>query len=905
MSKRVRITAIVATLCVCLSLFVVGVLSATTATLNVTSTLTFVSNGAYVMVDGELRQGETAETATLQSGAPTSYTYKGYSYNCIGGNGADKDKPDGSESLSNFVDASGGANDPWAIGDINFTSSLPVAVYHFTFTNYSELMVLVSVDSNIQELNTELAEKVKITENFESSNTIEGYDGTTAKSITYTITVEIEDYTTSFEDKQLELTIQFDTLELNRDYFNYDDNYSYIAITGLSEKYFEDKPSVLIVPGYAENGKVLRITNGSYSEPVFNGLVSSTVIIQDGLTSIGSYAFYNCYYLSSITLPNSVTNIGSYAFRGCSSLTSIIIPEKVTRIEHDTFGGCISLTSITLPSGLTDIGRSSFYDCKSLTSINIPANVTNIDDYAFSGCGNLQITVEEGNAEYLSIDGSLYDKTETTLVRGVGGKSSVNLLDSVTNISPGAFSGCSSLISINIPKGVTSIGDSAFNDCHSLTSVNIPKGVTSIGYMLFYNCFSLSNLILPASVTNIDDYAFFSCSSLISINIPEGVTSIGSTAFRDCRSLTSITIPEGVTNIEDMSFYGCSSLTSVTLPSSLTSIGSSGFQYSYSIVEIYNYSDLNIDGSSSVGYLGGSSTLAIYNLEAGAEKPASKLSVEGTVQYYADGTDIIAVATYGNRNAINELTFKEETTKINKYAFSSCYNLTSVTLPSSLTDIGSRAFEYCYSLAEVYNKSTLNLNIIANSFVDHYAYIVHTTDEPTRIIKENGMQYYENDDGTFIALSPINRATVKEVKLKEGTTKITPYAFKDCYNLNSVIISDGVTSIGEYAFSGCDSLIIVTIPGSVTQIDTYAFQGCDYLTIDMTKVIWNDLNFGNYVFQHNYSAGVMTILVSDTAEITKVQELINSVQIGGTIGTNLIKQGTKIYKWDGINNVWV
>ena len=189
MKKRAKIIAIVSTLCLCLSLFVVGVLSVSTTSLSVTSSLSFKSNGAFVMVDGELRQGATKESATLQSGAPTSYTYKGYSYNCIGGTGADKDKPDGTASLENFVDASGAPNAPWAIGEINFTSELPVAVYHFTFTNYSAMMVIASVSSNIQELNTDLAGKVSITESFESGSTIDAYDGTTAKTTVYTIKV--------------------------------------------------------------------------------------------------------------------------------------------------------------------------------------------------------------------------------------------------------------------------------------------------------------------------------------------------------------------------------------------------------------------------------------------------------------------------------------------------------------------------------------------------------------------------------------------------------------------------------------------------------------------------------------------------------------------------------------------
>ena len=154
MSKRVRITAIVATLCVCLSLFVVGVLSATTATLNVTSTLRFEADGVYVMVDGKLKQGTAVDASDLT----TSSTYTGYSYSRIGGSGTDQHAPDGSASSSTFLQADGTtpAGD-WAIGEITFTSTNKVVIYEFTVSNYSEFDVTATITTNIAE---ELADEI-------------------------------------------------------------------------------------------------------------------------------------------------------------------------------------------------------------------------------------------------------------------------------------------------------------------------------------------------------------------------------------------------------------------------------------------------------------------------------------------------------------------------------------------------------------------------------------------------------------------------------------------------------------------------------------------------------------------------------------------------------------------------
>jgi hypothetical protein len=230
----------------------------------------------------------------------------------------------------------------------------------------------------------------------------------------------------------------------------------------------------------------------------------TTVYIQNGVTSIGEWAFSDCSSLTSITIPNSVTTIGDYAFYYCTSLTSITIPNSVTTIG-ESFSGC-SLTSITIPNSVTTIG--GFGGCLSLTSVTIGNSVKTIRDYAFSGCSNLT--------------------------------------------------------AIDIPNSVTTIGDNAFSGCESLTSVTIGNSVTTIGNYAFNGCSSLTAITIPNSVTTIRGYAFSGC-SLTSITIPNSVTTIGERAFSGCSSLTSITIGNLVTTIGNYAFNGCSSLRNVTV----------------------------------------------------------------------------------------------------------------------------------------------------------------------------------------------------------------------------------------------------------------------------------------------------------------------------------------------------
>ena len=111
-----------------------------------------------------------------------------------------------------------------------------------------------------------------------------------------------------------------------------------------------------------------------------------TVIIENGVTSIGDDAFYKCSSLTSIELPSSVTRIGDSALLGCSSLTSIELPSSVTSIGNYAFEDCRSLISITIPDSVMSIGNGAFYYCSSLTKITTPSSVTSIGAEAFEGC---------------------------------------------------------------------------------------------------------------------------------------------------------------------------------------------------------------------------------------------------------------------------------------------------------------------------------------------------------------------------------------------------------------------------------------------------------------------------------------------------------------------------------------
>ena len=167
--------------------------------------------------------------------------------------------------------------------------------------------------------------------------------------------------------------------------------------------------------------------------------------------------------------------------------------------------------------------------------------MTTIGDYTFLRCfGLTNITVSENNTAYQSIDGNLYNKDGTILMRYAIGKAETEFI---------------------IPDSVTTIGKYAFY-CSSLTSVVIPDSVTTIGKDAF-SCSSLTSVVIPDSVTTIDQGAFMSCSSLTSVVIGDSVTTVGMAAFMSCSGLTSMVIGNGVRMISGVAFDGCYNLTTV------------------------------------------------------------------------------------------------------------------------------------------------------------------------------------------------------------------------------------------------------------------------------------------------------------------------------------------------------
>ena len=260
-----------------------------------------------------------------------------------------------------------------------------------------------------------------------------------------------------------------------------------------------------------------KMTSGTWDK---NSIKS--VVIENGITSIGDEVFFSCSSLKSVVMGDNVDSIGNSAFSSCSALTSITIPDSVTSIGDNAFYCCSSLTNVTIPNSIISIGDEVFFSCSSLKSVIIGDNVSSIGNSAFSSCSAL---------------------------------TSITIPTSVTSIGSGAFQNCEKLTSITIPNSVTSIGDSAFSGCSSLINVTIPASVASIGSSVLENCNKLESISVDAdnlNYTSVDGVLFDKKIKTL-IQYPIGNSSI------------SYEIPNCVNSIENSAFSGCSSLRSVYL----------------------------------------------------------------------------------------------------------------------------------------------------------------------------------------------------------------------------------------------------------------------------------------------------------------------------------------------------
>ena len=238
---------------------------------------------------------------------------------------------------------------------------------------------------------------------------------------------------------------------------------------------FEPSTGVLSISGIGEMEDYEYISDPKIYAPWINLYEKVTKIkIDQGVTSIGNFAFYNFSKTNSVDIANSVTRIGKYAFT-YSGINSVILSNNLTSIEYMSFCYCCNITEIIIPNSVTSIGSSCFRNCNELTNVQIGNGVTTLGNYTFAICKKLK---------------------------------SITIGNNVQSLGELAFQECS-IENIDIPNSVKTIKSTAFQDCNELKKVHIGTGIKDIEKDAFYGCYNFTQLIIDATTPPSVNYSFW------------------------------------------------------------------------------------------------------------------------------------------------------------------------------------------------------------------------------------------------------------------------------------------------------------------------------------------------------------------------------------------------------------
>lgn len=430
----------------------------------------------------------------------------------------------------------------------------------------------------------------------------------------------------SFWDYQLDTKTNFVTITR---YLGTTDNLTELTI-----------PNFLLI-----GGKEYRVTktlsyNGSNAIVNFKG----KLIISKGITEIGKASFNGASKITGVEIPNSAILISDYAFQKCEGLTTITIPGSVKKIGNwwgnangQIFNGCSNLKEVILEEGIEEISGRAFDSCskikewklpKSLKRIgpgafqstgveefNIPENVESIAATFISSSNLSRINVDSNNKYFTSVDGILFDKDSTRLIKYPENRdgSSYEVPNTVNTIDANAFGSCKNLQTIVIADSVEKIGDSAFYGS-KLKTINLGGGITNINNKPFYGALNLTNINvitendkyesengvlfnkgktilikcppaiingevyeIPNTVVEIGPQSFYR-SQIKNVIIPSSVKKIGSESFFQCYNLEELNLSEGLERIEWRALQQCNKIKTIVVPSSVTYIDKECFR---------------------------------------------------------------------------------------------------------------------------------------------------------------------------------------------------------------------------------------------------------------------------------------------------------------------------------------
>ena len=546
-----------------------------------------------------------------------------------------------------------------------------------------------------------------------------------------------------------------------------------------------------------------------------------TLVVEEGISMIGSYAFQNCDSLTTVTLPSTLKRIATYAFQDCDNL-DLTLPDGITIIDMCAFYNCFKLTT-TLPSTLTDLGTRAF-NATAIASAHIPAGLTTIGDAPFANCQNLTaITVAADNPRWTAQDGVLYDKNMTQLRQYPAGKTDAEFKvpDGVTSIWSFAFHSNTHLKAVSLPDGLTTINASAFYRCPGLEAVNIPEGVTVLNNSVFYGC-PLRSVTLPSTLKNINASAFGECSRIESIV-----------------SLAATPPTVGNSNV----FFLVSKMVPVYVPSAN--------------VDAYKAANIWKDFKNIVGIQGSGACGDGLTWTLGAD---SVLVITGSgemADYALSGAS--AAPWNAQAAAIKAINLGAGVSKLGTYAFAGCTNVKAMyadaTTPPAMTDANSvsglpsgmpvyvpTGSVDAYKAADNWKSMNIQGMIAHGKCGDNLTWTLTAAPDTTLTITGTGAMWHASETNTNFAPWYGYLDNIKSIVINEGVTSIGASVFRYCQNMTSLSLPSTLKRIDAYAFFMCRSIESITIPEGVTYIGGSVFRDCHSLKNLVLPSKWENVS---------------------------------------------------------------
>ncbi len=554
--------------------------------------------------------------------------------------------------------------------------------------------------------------------------------------------------------------------------------------------------------------------------------------------------YYDPHFIWDYDIFGEYVNTGeidyyTVSLGGCVD-SDIIIPdthagEPVLYLDSNSFKNNERVTSFTYNKYIEEI-NGELNNCKNLTRVTLGKSIENINVTAFIGCDKLtNLEVSSQNASFTSVDGILYSKDKSMIVRFPQGKNAVHIdiPESIKMIGDGAFIYCKTLEEVILPSTLKGIGEGAFSECEKLssislpseinyissyaftssglTSISIPDSINQLGESVFADCKALKEVKLPNNITQIGMNMFYGCESLEEIKIPNTVEEICDFAFKDCSKLKAFDCSNvNLSKIGINAFEGCVALTEIKLPNAMTRIGEYTFKGCEKLEKVTIFASFEGEGIErdclGKGIFDGCSAIKEANISC---KIASHLPKECLTKLTINSGS--EVNGFTDCKALKTVIILDAVGKIGDLAFSDCSSLDEVTF-GKVSSIGGRAFLNCISLK----------SIVIPSSVSKISSAFKGCTNLEKVTIENGVQ--ELGGSIFLGCT-----SLKEITIPSSVKSLGSYAFENCTALKSVTLSNSLTKIEEYTFYGCTSIYELVIPEGVTSIAQNAIRECTSL----------------------------------------------------------------------------